>query len=45
MDDGMRGMLPREKMCEGAKRYWDCADRPGPVKAQPERTMEINGGM
>ena len=23
MNDGIRGMLPREKMCEGAKRYWD----------------------
>ena len=23
MNDGIRGMLPREKMCEGARRYWD----------------------
>ena len=23
MNDGIHGMLPREKMCEGAKKYWD----------------------
>lgn len=23
MQDGIRGMLPREQMCEGAKKYWD----------------------
>lgn len=23
MNDGIYGMLPREKMCEGAKKYWD----------------------
>lgn len=23
MNDGIHGMLPREQMCEGAKKYWD----------------------
>ena len=23
MNDGIHGMLPREKMCKGAKKYWD----------------------
>ncbi len=30
MNDGVSGMIPRERMCEGARRYWDFYNmRPG----------------
>ena len=28
MNDGIHGMLPREKMCKGAQKYWDFYIKP-----------------